>query len=906
MTVSVHRLITKLFKALPSAFCTGSSSELSTGQSIEARPLKLTAILVTGGLYFLAAWAGLFFALPPGFASVVWPGAGVALALVLLYGNQALIGLWIGSLLANFYVVGQGGELSLTALMLPAWIASGSTLQAYVAACLIRRFCHWPQPFETVASTLKFFVYSGPLAGLIASSIGVAGLILFVGLPVEKAGFNWFSWWIGDTVGIWFFAPVVIVFVREKARLRGWLILIPSVLIFSLICVAFIYSRDNFIQNIRKEVTEHADQTVVELDQRARAAGQMLEILREVFSKYEPKNDKAYNEMLNAIIGERAEFQQVLWYKVDSKNRNLYTPIRRWQTQTNGSVILAGHKLHQAEIKDLISRAQNKASTVSTTIQIHSPAMTALYVALPLYHNGQKFFVPQTPYQKEFGFYGALVAQLDYQVLTQSLSAIMDKWGMDLHVYRRDADKGLVSLFGQPLPKSPFMVERQQTIFEQPWYFRFSHSDIVPVYGKDWLSWYSLILGTLMGCAIQVLILMLTSFNIRLGNEVRAKTEDLEKMNFALIDANQIKTRFLANMSHEIRTPLNAILGFCKIARSKSNDEIRHYYFEKIEESSQLLNHIVNDILDIAQLEKGNLKLERKPMNIRKIMHDIRTMYEPSARKKSLDFGVEVGADVSEYVQGDPIRIKQILMNLCSNAIKFTDQGHVKVKAVISHENRFLQFCVEDTGIGIPMQYQGEIFQQFNQKDLSSTRKYGGTGLGLSITHKLVNLMNGAIWLKSTEGLGSEFFVTLPYKPADAPVTEEGRAEHSQLKNKTILVAEDNLVNQELIQEILKDWNCYVILALNGREAIDMLRQNPQIDAVLMDCQMPIMDGYQATERIRSEQRWKHLPIIALTANVMPDDVEKSLQSGMSAHLGKPIDEELLYDTLVFFTHQKR
>jgi len=866
--------------------------------------IPFQAIIVTGLLYFIAAWAGLFFALPPGFASVVWPGAGVALALILLYGNQALIGLWIGSLLANFYVVGQGGELSFSALLLPAWIASGSTLQAFVATYFIKRFCGWPEPFESVATTIKFFLISGPLTCVIASSIGVLGLILFVGLPLEKWGFNWFSWWVGDTVGNWFFAPVIIVFIKERARLRGWLILIPSALIFILICLAFVYSRENFIQNVEKQVLERTDRTMMQLDQRTHSITQTLHIVKEIFSKYEPSTQKAFQDQLSAVVGNRGEFTNVYWFDVNEKNRIKYQLKYTYPTDDENG--LFNYKRDQAAITELIMQSQKLGRLTSITINSGVLAVPQIYIALPIYHNGKSFFKPHTPYQKEFGFYGAIVAEVNFERIHEILLNAFSRWYLDVYIYQQ-RDKQTTTLYGQSQSKKTYLVNRREIIFGEKWQLQFSHSDILPVYGKDWLSWYSLILGTLMGCAIQVLILMLTSFNLHLSNKVKIKTKDLEKMNFALVEANQIKSRFLANISHEIRTPLNAILGFCRIALNKPEDENNKEYFSKIEESSHILSQIVNDILDISKLEKGSLKIDRKPTSVRKVLKEIENLYDNEASKKGLELIFSVDDEVSEYVMGDPRRLQQVLMNLCSNAIKFTDHGHVSVKVTISHESNLLQFEVEDTGIGIPAKDQGDIFADFNQKDASSTRKYGGTGLGLSITHKLVSLMNGAIWLKSTDGLGSQFYVAVPYEPTDAPEqTSSNFIEFTQLKNKTILVAEDNLVNQELIKEILKDWKCYVILAVNGRDAIEQLKHNPQIDAVLMDCQMPIMDGYQATKHIRGESRWKDMPIIALTANVLPEDVDKSLKAGMNAHLGKPIDEALLYDTLVFYTGKKR
>jgi PAS domain S-box-containing protein len=369
----------------------------------------------------------------------------------------------------------------------------------------------------------------------------------------------------------------------------------------------------------------------------------------------------------------------------------------------------------------------------------------------------------------------------------------------------------------------------------------------------------------------------------------------------------QARTEFLANMSHEIRTPMNGVLGMLNLLKDTPLTDEQRDLLQTAETSAQHLLEILNDILNLAKIEAGQMKLERTPTDLKRLVRETCEMVRPQARLKGILLREEL-PDGELYALADPTRLRQILLNLLSNAIKFTERGEVVARLIrreASAENEHaLRFEVQDTGIGIPPEKQQQIFEPFRQADGSTTRKYGGTGLGLAISKKLVELMGGRMGVVSQVGEGSTFWfeVSLPACDAPAHVRLEHQlraAEQTPLTGLRVLVAEDNFVNQKVIRRTLEKWGIEAQIANNGREALEWLSREP-FHLVLMDCQMPEMDGYEATRRIRAyeQPRGLHIPIIALTANALEGDREKCLECGMDDYLTKPVNPDMLWEKL--------
>jgi signal transduction histidine kinase/CheY-like chemotaxis protein len=390
-------------------------------------------------------------------------------------------------------------------------------------------------------------------------------------------------------------------------------------------------------------------------------------------------------------------------------------------------------------------------------------------------------------------------------------------------------------------------------------------------------------------------------------DELRRSYESLLIATVAAQDAKKIKEQFIANMSHEIRTPMNAILGMLRLCLQTELNDKQRQYIEKISLASQGLQNIVNDILDFSQIEAGNLSLTLAPFELQASLDILDASAWYIAQSKHLDFTISVGPDVPQYLVGDSIRLGQVLLNLTSNSVKFTATGSVSVFVSLREataEEVELEFEVHDTGIGLsPEQTQG-LFSGFSQVDMSTTRKFGGTGLGLAISKRLVELMGGRLWVESSIGVGSIFFFTAYFGRRDVQQSiqitkdEEAQIEGGALQGMRILVAEDNEFNQDVIREILEQWGVEVSISGNGFEALQQLTEE-SYDIVLMDVQMPLMDGYEATRKIRATPSLAGQCVIAITANVLLEDRQRCMEAGMNDVEPKPIEQSHLYQTLV-------
>lgn len=400
------------------------------------------------------------------------------------------------------------------------------------------------------------------------------------------------------------------------------------------------------------------------------------------------------------------------------------------------------------------------------------------------------------------------------------------------------------------------------------------------------------------------------------NEELKEKQQEYVRLNKALeeaskaaADASAVKSAFLANMSHEIRTPMTAILGFAEILKQhQDNPSDRINAANVIERNGQHLMAIINDILDLSKIEAGRMEVERTDCDVEELLKDVESLFQFRARDKGIEFAIRLGAPIPRSIKSDPVRLKQAIVNLVGNAIKFTRAGSVVLEVAGEKSEQQLVFRVVDTGPGLTPEECDRLFQPFTQSDVTTTRKFGGTGLGLAITRSLSELLGGHVTVQSTPGKGSTFTLTVATGSTDLVswISAMGRSTESEVIQPTarividpparILLVEDGPDNQRLVSHILRSAGAVVTIASNGQEGVDAaweaFESGSPFDLILMDMQMPIMDGYSATRLLRA--RGYSRPIVALTAHAMKGEIERTAQAGCDAYLPKPIPRDLL------------
>jgi signal transduction histidine kinase len=861
--------------------------------------------------YIASGLASVALNVPPGEALLIWPPAGVALGAVICFGWRACWAIWPAALLVATFMT----TLSLEQDFQPAHLgigagaATAASLQALVGWWIARRTIPAAAIFDRPTAIVWLLLTAG-LAAAFGMLMGGLAVWLAGVLPASEAPLQLLIWWLRDLAGIVLVTPLALAW-RDGliGSGRRWVasVAAPVLLVLCATLGAFDYARDR-LSDERQLIFERRAAVVARSVERSfEVAEASIASMRGLIEASPGLDARQFGAFTRPILGSTPDLAALVWLpEPGDLSRGHFV-----STQPGLSVPPLDQLEQLPPVSQVLANARDSAQSVaSSPVAIEALGDRETLVIGRAVYAGS----PTSASERRAAMRGHVVAIVSIGHVLDDLMREAEREGLDFRLTVRDLSGEthvLSSATSQPRVPGALTWSATLSIVNQTWHLEVYSSLVYEAGMSFWGPASVLIFGTLVTGLLQLLLLSATGYTKRIERIVEERTAELREAKEAADSVSHTKSMFLANMSHEIRTPMTAIIGFTDLLLERGHDEReRNEWTRTIRRSADHLLELLNDVLDVSKIEARRMNVESISTSPWLAVDEVMSLMGERARAKGLHCEAVWIGPVPELVQTDPLRLRQILVNLVGNAIKFTESGSVLLVTQLVERTggSFLQFEVTDSGIGIPAAQLPGLFSAFTQADTSTTRRFGGSGLGLRISKTLAELLGGDIEVESREQQGSTFRVLIPVGDLSElrliDASDKGHVEEPR-ETRTIditldcrvLVVEDHAANQRLVRHILERAGARVAVVGSGQEALDRFDSaEPEPDVILMDLMMPGMDGLTATRSLRA--RGYTGPIVALTADIMHETRERCIEAGCTEYLPKPVERKRLLELL--------